>query len=71
MSPNVGGGGTCGVSANENSCAHHVQHGAQINFGDLTPHLTTKESEKHIYRKKSHWFLSMFCLFYGTVPGGR
>ncbi len=31
------GGGGCGVSANENSCAH----GAQINFGDLhvTPYL--------------------------------
>jgi hypothetical protein len=26
----------CGVSANEYSCAH----GAQINFGDLTPYLT-------------------------------
>jgi hypothetical protein len=25
----------CGVSANEYSCAH----GAQINFGDLTPYL--------------------------------
>jgi hypothetical protein len=36
MSPNVGGGGGCGVSANENICAH----GAQINFGDLTPYLT-------------------------------
>jgi hypothetical protein len=35
MSPNEGGGG-CGVSANENICAH----GAQINFGDLTPYLT-------------------------------
>ncbi len=31
MSPNAGGGG-CGVSANEYSCAH----GAQIHFGDLT-----------------------------------
>jgi hypothetical protein len=31
-----GGGGGCGVSANEYSCAH----GAQINFRDLTPHLT-------------------------------
>jgi hypothetical protein len=30
------GGGGCGVSANENSCAH----GVQINFGDLTPYLT-------------------------------
>ncbi len=30
------GGGGCGVSANEYSCAH----GAQINFGDLTPYLT-------------------------------
>ncbi len=27
-----GGGGNCGVSANEYSCAH----GAKINFGDLT-----------------------------------
>ncbi len=26
----------CGVSVNEYSCAH----GAQINFGDLTPYLT-------------------------------
>jgi hypothetical protein len=29
-------GGSCGVSANEHSCAH----GAQINFGDLTPYST-------------------------------
>jgi hypothetical protein len=29
-------GWSCGVSANEYSCAH----GAQINFGDLTPYLT-------------------------------
>jgi hypothetical protein len=37
MSPNAGGGeGGCGVSANEYSCAH----GAQINFGHLTPYLT-------------------------------
>ncbi len=37
MSPNAGmwGGGGCGFSANEYSCAH----GAQINFGDLTPYL--------------------------------
>jgi hypothetical protein len=34
MSPNAGEGG-CGVSANEYSCAH----GAQINFGDVTPYL--------------------------------
>ncbi len=31
-----GGRGSCGVSAYEYSCAH----GAQINFGDLTPYLT-------------------------------
>jgi hypothetical protein len=31
-----GGGGGCGVSDNEYSYAH----GAQINFGDLTPSLT-------------------------------
>jgi hypothetical protein len=35
IAPNAGGGG-CGVSTNEYSCAH----GAQINFGDLTPYLT-------------------------------
>ncbi len=35
MSQNAvrGGGGSCGVSANKYSCAH----GAQINFGELTP----------------------------------
>ncbi len=31
-----GGGGGCGASANEYSCAH----GAPINFGDLTPYIT-------------------------------
>ncbi len=34
MSPNAGG--IRGLAANEYSCAH----GAQINFGDLTPYLT-------------------------------
>ncbi len=33
------GGGGCGVSANEYSCAYHVS-GAQINFGDLPQYLT-------------------------------
>jgi hypothetical protein len=36
MSPNAGEGVSCGVSANEYSCAQ----GAQINCGDLTPYLT-------------------------------
>jgi hypothetical protein len=39
MSPNAGDGGgrvAGSLSANEYSCAY----GAQINFGDLTPHLT-------------------------------
>ncbi len=39
MSPNAGGwegGGGCEVSVNEYS----FTHGAQINFGDLTPFLT-------------------------------
>jgi hypothetical protein len=31
-----GGGGGCGISVNEYSSAH----GAQINFGDITPYLT-------------------------------
>ncbi len=35
MSPMLGEGVDCGVSANEYSYAH----GAQINFGDLTPYL--------------------------------
>jgi hypothetical protein len=37
MNPHAGGGGGCGVSDNEYSCAH----GAPINFGDLTSYLTT------------------------------
>ncbi len=39
ISPNAGGRGgegSCGISANEYSCAH----GAQISFGDLTPYLS-------------------------------
>jgi hypothetical protein len=39
MSPNAGEEG-CGVSANEYSCTH----GAQINYGDLTPYLTYASS---------------------------
>ncbi len=39
MSPNAGGGG-CGVSANE----YRFAHGAQINFGDLTPIYPTHQS---------------------------
>jgi hypothetical protein len=34
----MGGGGVCDVSANENSCAHHVTW-SQINFEDLPPYL--------------------------------
>jgi hypothetical protein len=37
MSQNAGGGLVCRVSANEDSCAH----GAQINFGDLTPYIAS------------------------------
>ncbi len=36
MSTNSGGGGGGRVAGNEDTCAH----GAQINFGDLTPYLT-------------------------------
>jgi hypothetical protein len=44
MSQNAGGGGEggCGVSANAYSC----EHGARINFGDLTPYLTYAADEK-------------------------
>ncbi len=41
MSPNAGEGGS-GASANEYSCAH----GAQINFGDVTPYLTYGATEQ-------------------------
>ncbi len=36
MSPNAGEWGSCGVSADEYSCAH----GTQVNFGYLTSYLT-------------------------------
>jgi hypothetical protein len=39
------GGGGCGASANEYSCAN----GAQINFEDLTPYLTYAFSVITIY----------------------
>ncbi len=42
------GGGGCGVSANEYSCAHR----AQINLGDLTPHL---KSTILVYRDGAGW----------------
>jgi hypothetical protein len=38
--PKCGGGGGCGVSANEYRYGTAVYTGAQINFGDLTPYLT-------------------------------
>jgi hypothetical protein len=39
-----GGGGGSGITANEYSCAH----GAQINFGDLAPYLTSA-SYRHMF----------------------
>ncbi len=45
-SPTVGGGGSCGFSANEYNELRglsqwvHLYTGAQINFSDLTPYLT-------------------------------
>jgi hypothetical protein len=49
MNPNAGkgGGGGRGASDNEYSCAH----GAQINFGDLTPQF-------NLWRQKSAVFAS-------------
>ncbi len=40
--PKCGGGGGCGVPANEYSCAHR----AQINLGDLTRYLTYASTKK-------------------------
>jgi hypothetical protein len=62
MSPNAeeGGGGSVGVSANEYSCAH----GAQINFGDLTPYLTydandltTSMFSNRVFYSKAVWHI--------------
>ncbi len=53
-----GEGGSCGVSANEYSCTH----GAQINFGDLTPYLTYAEP----YRRANSPLLRLW--FY---PSGK
>ncbi len=41
--PKCVGGRGCGVSANEYRCAH----GAQINFGDITPYLTNDLPPRH------------------------
>jgi hypothetical protein len=64
MSSNVGGGGGCGVLANEYSCAY----GAQINFRDLTANLTYDHDG--MYAKK--WPLplcvySVVITFYRTI----
>ncbi len=57
-----GGGGGCGVSANEYSCAHH-EYGAQVNFGDLTPYL--------IYMWRTiHCRLCIKCYGIGKWKGG-
>ncbi len=48
MIPNAGGGGGCGVAADEYSCGH----GAQINFRDLTPYLTNCLDPQSPYFKK-------------------
>jgi hypothetical protein len=63
MSPNEGGGWggglpACGVSANENSCAH----GDQINFGDLTPYLWCVGESRLI---KIFHFLFVFQIWEG------
>ena len=57
------GGGGCGVSANEYSCAH----GAQINFGDLTPYITCSTCyETPASRRKALGLIS-FVFFQSTI----
>jgi hypothetical protein len=59
MSPNAGGGGVAGVSANENSRASITWHGAQLNFGDLTPYLTPMSRSRS--RSSDHgWVMHAF-----------
>jgi hypothetical protein len=48
MSPNAGGGGSCGFLANEYSCAYR----AQVNFGDLTTYLTYAGDFFHIVAQR-------------------
>ncbi len=73
MSPNAGGSAGSQLSANEYSCAH----GAQINFGDLTPYLTYAlntwlnlvHSETYLFlvanvSLMSLLFLFLFCCFF-------
>ncbi len=52
-----GGGGGCGVSVNEYSCAH----GAQTNFGDLTPYL--KGQCQKIFCFRFFFFLNYLEIF--------
>jgi hypothetical protein len=51
ISPNAGGGG-CGVSQLEQLCT--VRHGAQMNFGDLTPYLTYRRQSISTGYRPSH-----------------
>jgi hypothetical protein len=45
--PKSGGkGGSCGVSAHENSCAHHVTW-SPMNFGDITPIFNLRHPQIH------------------------
>ncbi len=57
MSPKAGGGGSCGVSANEYSCT--VYTGAPLNFGDLTPYLTYDFSWLHEISHQKTLFLTI------------
>jgi hypothetical protein len=68
--------GGCGVSANDNSCAHHVTWSpAQINFGDLSPYLTyvnigTMGSASVPYYRKSfivYFFGGLLCVGHSFV----
>jgi hypothetical protein len=58
------GGGDCGVSANECSCAH----GAQINFGDLPLYLTY---EAYIELSVTCRIQYKTTCLQGWIPAGR
>jgi hypothetical protein len=47
MSPNAGGRGGGFAGSQPLSTAVHNAHGAQINFGDLTPYLTNDEDTQN------------------------
>jgi hypothetical protein len=63
MSPNARGegGGSCGVSANEDGCT--VYTGAQLNFGDSILNLCFMPSAKEVKIKRFYMYVPIVFHF--------